>query len=48
MSQIPSTSEYQDLFDIDGNLDRLVQKIEVLKLYQSFKYRTRKKTILFI
>lgn len=30
MSQIPSTSEYQDLFDIDGNIDRLVKKIEVL------------------
>lgn len=43
MSQIPSTTEYQDLFDIDGNLDRLVQKIEVLNYINPLNIEREKK-----
>ena len=43
MSQIPSTSEYQDLFDIDGNLDRLVQKIELLNYINPLNIESEKK-----
>ncbi|WP_425075468.1 flavohemoglobin expression-modulating QEGLA motif protein [Psychroserpens sp. S379A] len=43
MSQIPSTSEYQDLFDIDGNIDRLVQKIEVLNYINPLNIEREKK-----
>ena len=30
MPQITSTDEYQDLFDIDANINRLVRNIELL------------------
>ena len=30
MSQIKTTEEFQDLFDIDANLNRLVKNIELL------------------
>ena len=43
MSQIPSTSEYQDLFDIDGNINRLVQKIEVLNYINPLNIEREKK-----
>ena len=43
MSQIPSTTEYQDLFDIDGNLDRLVQKIELLNYINPLNIEREKK-----
>lgn len=43
MSQIPSTTEHQHLFDIDGNLDRLVQKIEVLNYINPLNIEREKK-----
>jgi uncharacterized protein (TIGR02421 family) len=43
MSQIPSTTEHQNLFDIDGNLDRLVQKIEVLNYINPLNIEREKK-----
>ncbi|MFT5847003.1 MAG: hypothetical protein ACJARX_001131 [Psychroserpens sp.] len=43
MSQITSTEEYQDLFDIDANLNRLVKKIEVLNYINPLNIEREKK-----
>jgi len=43
MSQITSAKEYQDLFDIDVNLNRLVKKIEVLNYINPLNIEREKK-----
>jgi len=43
MPQIRSTEEYQDLFDIDANLNRLVQKIEVLNYINPLNIASERK-----
>ncbi|WP_298757569.1 flavohemoglobin expression-modulating QEGLA motif protein [uncultured Psychroserpens sp.] len=43
MPQITSTDEYQDLFDIDANLNRLVKKIEVLNYINPLNIQREKK-----
>jgi uncharacterized protein (TIGR02421 family) len=43
MSQITSTEEFQDLFDIDANLNRLVKKIEVLNYINPLNIEREKK-----
>jgi uncharacterized protein (TIGR02421 family) len=43
MSQITSTDEYQELFDIDANLNRLVKKIEVLNYINPLNIEREKK-----
>jgi len=43
MSQISPTETYQDLFDIDSNLNRLVQKIEVLNYVNPLNIASEKK-----
>ncbi|MGS2726120.1 flavohemoglobin expression-modulating QEGLA motif protein [Psychroserpens sp. BH13MA-6] len=43
MPQITSTEEYQDLFDIDSNLNRLVRKIELLNYINPLNIEREKK-----
>ncbi|MDG5491960.1 flavohemoglobin expression-modulating QEGLA motif protein [Psychroserpens sp. SPM9] len=43
MPQITSTEEYQDLFDIDANLNRLVKKIEVLNYINPLNIASERK-----
>nr|WP_321235377.1 flavohemoglobin expression-modulating QEGLA motif protein [uncultured Psychroserpens sp.] len=43
MPQITSTEEYQDLFDIDANLNRLVKSIEVLNYINPLNIEREKK-----
>lgn len=44
MSQIKTTEEFQDLFDIDSNLNRLVRNIEVLDYINPLNIASEKKT----
>ncbi|MBR9913721.1 MAG: DUF1704 domain-containing protein [Algicola sp.] len=43
MPQITSTEEYQELFDIDSNLNRLVRKIELLNYINPLNIEREKK-----
>jgi uncharacterized protein (TIGR02421 family) len=43
MSQITSTQEYQSIFDIDANLNRLVKKIEMLTYVNPLNIESEKK-----
>ncbi|WP_282042669.1 flavohemoglobin expression-modulating QEGLA motif protein [Winogradskyella flava] len=43
MSQIKTTQEYQDLFDIDANLNRLVKNIELLNYINPLNIASEKK-----
>ena len=43
MSQITSTEEFQSLFDIDANLNRLVKKIELLNYVNPLNIISEKK-----
>lgn len=43
MSQIKTTEEYQDLFDIDANLNRLVRNIELLNYVNPLNIASEKK-----
>jgi uncharacterized protein (TIGR02421 family) len=43
MPKIKTTEEYQDLFDIDGNLNRLVRNIEVLNYINPLNIASEKK-----
>ncbi|MCA0153111.1 flavohemoglobin expression-modulating QEGLA motif protein [Winogradskyella vincentii] len=43
MSKIRTTDEYQDLFDIDGNLNRLVRNIELLNYINPLNIASEKK-----
>lgn len=43
MPQIKTTEEYQDLFDIDANLNRLVKKIELLNYINPLNIEREKK-----
>ena len=43
MSQIKTTEEFQDLFDIDGNLNRLVKNIELLNYINPLNIASEKK-----
>ncbi|WP_411895178.1 flavohemoglobin expression-modulating QEGLA motif protein [Winogradskyella sp. A2] len=43
MSKIKITEDYQDLFDIDGNLNRLVKNIEVLNYINPLNIASEKK-----
>jgi len=43
MSKIKTTDEYQDLFDIDANLNRLVRNIELLNYINPLNIASEKK-----
>ena len=43
MPTIKATSEFQDIFDIDANLDRLVKNIELLNYINPLNIASEKK-----